>query len=38
MWFFPKGKINKDETEIECAIREVEEEIGISFLSFRNSF
>lgn len=22
-WTFPKGKINKDEPEIECAIREV---------------
>jgi len=27
-WGFPKGKINKDEAEIDCAIREVYEEIG----------
>ncbi|KAI8813709.1 Dcp2, box A domain-containing protein [Cladochytrium replicatum] len=27
-WGFPKGKINKDEPEITCAIREVYEEIG----------
>jgi len=27
-WGFPKGKINKDESEIDCAIREVYEEIG----------
>jgi mRNA-decapping enzyme subunit 2 len=28
-WAFPKGKINKDEAEHECAIREVDEEIGL---------
>ncbi|KAK6099580.1 mRNA-decapping enzyme subunit 2 [Batrachochytrium dendrobatidis] len=27
-WGFPKGKINKDEPEIACAVREVYEEIG----------
>jgi len=27
-WGFPKGKINKDEPEIDCAVREVYEEIG----------
>ncbi|KAJ3206576.1 mRNA-decapping enzyme subunit 2, partial [Dinochytrium kinnereticum] len=27
-WGFPKGKINKDEKEIECAVREVLEETG----------
>lgn len=27
-WGFPKGKINKDEPELNCAIREVFEEIG----------
>lgn len=26
---FPKGKINEGETEVQCAIREVHEEIGI---------
>lgn len=27
-WGFPKGKINRDEDELECAIREVAEEVG----------
>jgi mRNA-decapping enzyme subunit 2 len=27
-WGFPKGKINKDEDDLECAIREVDEETG----------
>lgn len=27
-WGFPKGKINKDEPEMDCAIREVFEETG----------
>jgi len=27
-WGFPKGKINKDEDEVSCAVREVYEEIG----------
>jgi mRNA-decapping enzyme subunit 2 len=27
-WNFPRGKINKNEKEIDCAIREVSEEIG----------
>merc|ERR1711998_156538 len=27
-WGFPKGKINKDEAELNCAAREVMEEIG----------
>lgn len=27
-WGFPKGKLAKNETELQCAIREVEEEIG----------
>jgi len=26
-WTFPKGKINKNETDVECAIREVFEEV-----------
>jgi 8-oxo-dGTP pyrophosphatase MutT (NUDIX family) len=29
-WFFPKGRIHKDENEIECAIREFEEETNIN--------
>lgn len=27
-WSFPRGKINKDETDLDCAIREVGEETG----------
>jgi mRNA-decapping enzyme subunit 2 len=27
-WGFPKGKINQEESKLECAIREVEEETG----------
>ena len=27
-WTFPKGKINEGESEVDCAIRETEEEIG----------
>lgn len=27
-WSFPKGKINKHESELQCAIREVKEEVG----------
>jgi mRNA-decapping enzyme subunit 2 len=27
-WSFPKGKINRDETEAECTVREVYEETG----------
>jgi len=27
-WSFPRGKINKDENDLECAIREVYEETG----------
>eukprot|EP01103_Thecamoeba_quadrilineata_P016683 TRINITY_DN5637_c0_g1_i2.p1 TRINITY_DN5637_c0_g1~~TRINITY_DN5637_c0_g1_i2.p1 ORF type:complete len:332 (+),score=43.18 TRINITY_DN5637_c0_g1_i2:58-1053(+) len=32
-WGFPKGKINKDESEINCATREVFEETGFSIKS-----
>ena len=32
-WDLPKGKLDKGETIEECAIREVEEECGISRLS-----
>ena len=28
-WGFPKGKINKNESEIACAAREVHEEVRI---------
>ncbi|KAJ9152164.1 Mrna decapping complex subunit 2 [Coniochaeta hoffmannii] len=27
-WSFPRGKINKDEDDLDCAIREVDEETG----------
>lgn len=27
-WSFPRGKISKDESDIDCAIREADEEIG----------
>jgi mRNA-decapping enzyme subunit 2 len=27
-WGFPKGKVNEDENEADCAIREVREEVG----------
>lgn len=32
-WCFPKGKINKDESEIDCAAREVLEEVGFDVSS-----
>lgn len=35
-WGFPKGKINKDEPEITCAIREVEEETGFDLTGWVN--
>eukprot|EP01091_Cochliopodium_minus_P010710 TRINITY_DN2899_c0_g1_i1.p1 TRINITY_DN2899_c0_g1~~TRINITY_DN2899_c0_g1_i1.p1 ORF type:complete len:535 (-),score=169.21 TRINITY_DN2899_c0_g1_i1:23-1627(-) len=28
LWGFPKGKVNKDETELECSLRETTEEVG----------
>lgn len=28
-WSFPKGKINKNESDLKCAIREIKEEIGL---------
>jgi mRNA-decapping enzyme subunit 2 len=29
MWGFPKGKVNKGEAEVDCAVREVLEETGL---------
>jgi mRNA-decapping enzyme subunit 2 len=29
-WSFPRGKISKDETDIDCAVREAEEETGFN--------
>lgn len=37
-WGFPKGHIEKSETEIDTARREVFEETGISKLEFINNF
>lgn len=39
-WGFPKGKINKDEGDLDCAIREVYEEVGydITPLAHSNQF
>ena len=36
-WDLPKGKLEQNENIKECAIREVEEECGISGLSFLNA-
>ena len=36
-WDLPKGKLNQNENIKECAIREVEEECGISGLSILNA-
>ena len=35
-WGFPKGKINRNEPERECAAREVHEEVGVDFLAHTN--
>ena len=35
-WTFPKGKINQDETEVNCAIREVLEETGFDITPYVN--
>ncbi|KAG5420360.1 DCP2 [Candida metapsilosis] len=29
-WSFPRGKISKDESDVDCAVREAEEEIGFN--------
>ena len=34
-WSFPRGKINKDEPDLECAIREVYEETGFDLKDAR---
>lgn len=36
-WDLPKGKLEKEETIEECAVREVEEEIGARNISIENS-
>lgn len=35
-WSFPRGKISKDESDLHCAIREAEEEIGFNALDYVN--
>ncbi|EEB09786.1 mRNA decapping complex catalytic subunit Dcp2 [Schizosaccharomyces japonicus yFS275] len=35
-WGFPKGKINKDEADVDCAIREVYEETGFDSTNWIN--
>lgn len=30
LWSFPRGKISKDESDLECAVREAEEETGFN--------
>lgn len=35
-WSFPRGKISKDETDIECAIREVREETSFDARKYVN--
>jgi mRNA-decapping enzyme subunit 2 len=36
-WSFPRGKINQNEQEVACAIREVKEEIGFDITGYINS-
>ncbi|XP_786436.4 m7GpppN-mRNA hydrolase isoform X1 [Strongylocentrotus purpuratus] len=33
-WGFPKGKVNKEELPVQCAIREVREEIGFDVTNY----
>ncbi|XP_074649971.1 uncharacterized protein LOC141905107 isoform X2 [Tubulanus polymorphus] len=35
-WMFPKGKVNEDEAEADCAVREVYEETGFSIRDLIN--
>lgn len=35
-WSFPRGKISKDEEDLECAIREVKEETGFDARNYVN--
>ncbi|PSC69393.1 mRNA-decapping enzyme subunit 2 [Micractinium conductrix] len=35
-WGFPRGKLSKDETDAQCAVREVEEETGLDITDLLN--
>lgn len=35
-WMFPRGKINQNETELQCAIRETQEETGFNASQYCN--
>jgi mRNA-decapping enzyme subunit 2 len=35
-WSFPKGKVNHNETEFDCAVREVKEETGLDVEQYAN--
>lgn len=37
-WGFPRGKINKEESFLECAVREVKEETGINIKEYIDEF
>ena len=37
-WFFPKGKIEKDESKMQCAKREILEETGLKNLEIAKDF
>ena len=37
-WDLPKGKVEKDENIKQCAIREIEEETGVSKLEIKEGF
>lgn len=34
LWSFPRGKIGKGESDVECSVRETKEEIGFDILPF----
>jgi mRNA-decapping enzyme subunit 2 len=36
-WGFPKGKINEGESTLDCAVREVQEEVGLNISAYVDS-